>query len=154
MSTRPGQRKALLLDTGSPGDLPGSRWVADMCKVAVLHQRKPEHVVRPRLFEVMGVGKGTHKCTHDNRIPLALRASNDSDGNPEYHAGMFEAPKVTNSALPAIIGLETMTDQRALLDLVNDKLHLCGPDDFNPLCECLPPGIKSFDIVRLTPDTS
>ena len=57
--------------------------------------------------------------------------------------GSFTTPVVANSELPGLLGLKTMRNNRAVLDMVNLQLHFCGPSDINLT---LPPGTKSFQL--------
>jgi hypothetical protein len=57
--------------------------------------------------------------------------------------GNFTTPVVANSELPGLLGLKTMRNNRAVLDMVNLQLHFCGPSDINLT---LPPGTKSFQL--------
>ena len=55
----------------------------------------------------------------------------------------FTTPVVAGSELPGLLGLKTMRNNRAVLDMVNLQLHFCGPADINLT---LPPGTKSFQL--------
>ena len=49
--------------------------------------------------------------------------------------------------LPGLLGLASLENRRAILDLVNHELHFLGPGDFN-LEQALPSGTESFKLKR------
>ena len=55
----------------------------------------------------------------------------------------FEAQVVPNSEVPALLGRRSLTNKRAVLDLVNNELHLCGP---GPVALQLPLGSASYSL--------
>ena len=112
------------------------------------HGRSTSRTLRQKPLDVMGVGTGSQSCSHDHTFPLALRETSSGDGQSDSHEGVFETPIVPGSSLPAILGLETMTNQRGLLDLVHDRLYLCGSDEFDPMQGALPNGTMCFDLQR------
>ena len=131
-------RPSLLVDPGSVGNLGGDQWAREASKAALAAQRRPEEVLRARPLDVRGVGHGSQKCTHNCRIPIMLR---QLDGR--LTSGTFETPIVPNSELPALLGLQSLTQARSILDLTTNQLHLCGPG--TPQFE-LPPGSESYQL--------
>ena len=57
--------------------------------------------------------------------------------------GTLEAPIVPNSELPGLLGLHSMRNARALLDMSTLRMHLCGPGDIR---YDLPPGSTSYQL--------
>ena len=76
---------------------------------------------RSRPLSVMGVGNGHQSCTHDLKMPLAMMSS-DGTAIP----GSFTTPIIGNSSLPGLLGLNSLTNQNAVLDLSKMQLHMCG----------------------------
>ena len=60
-----------------------------------------------------------------------------------HSKGTFQIPVVNNSSLPGLLGLQSMRDRNAILDMKTLQLHLCGPGDYD-LLSALPPGTESF----------
>ena len=106
--------------------------------MAIRYGLKPVQNKRLRPLSVMGVGNGNQTCTHDCTLPIAMSRENDTTVT-----GHFTTPVVGNSELPGLLGLKTMRHNRAVLDMVNLKLHFCGDADIDLT---LPPGTKSFQL--------
>ena len=86
----------------------------------------------------MGVGNGNQTCTRDCTLPIAM-----SRGNDTTVTGSFTTPVVAESEFPGLLGFKTMRNNRAVLDMVNLQLHVCGPADINLT---LPLGTKSLQL--------
>ena len=134
----PDGRPSLLVDPGSVANLCGDKWAQECAKMALQYGLKPSQNKRTRPLSVMGVGNGNQTCTHDCTLPIAMSRENDTTV-----IGNFTTPVVANSELPGLLGLKTMRNNRAVLDMVNLQLHFCGPSDINLT---LPPGTKSFQL--------
>ena len=102
------------------------------------HKRKPEQRRRDRPLSVSGVGNGTQECTHNCTFPIAMKRL---DGT--HSRGTFQIPVVKDSTLPGLLGLQSMRERNAILDMKTLQLHLCGPGDYD-LLPALPPGTESF----------
>jgi len=131
-------RLAILIDPGSVGNLGGADWAREVAKVALENKRKPEQFKRDRPLNVSGVGNGSQECTHNCKLPIAMKRT---DGT--HSKGTFQIPVVNNSNLPGLLGLQSMRDRNAILDMKTLQLHLCGPGDYD-LNPVLPPGTESF----------
>ena len=134
----PDGRPSLLIDPGSAANLCGDKWAQECAKMAIQHGLTPSQNKRTRPLSVMGVGNGNQTCTHDCTLPIAM-----SRGNDTTVTGSFATPIAAESELPGLLGFKTMRDDRAVLDMVNLQLHICGPADINLT---LPPGTKSFQL--------
>ena len=99
---------------------------------------KPSQEKRPTPLNVMGVGNGAQTCEYDACVPLALERTDGTFVKADY-----TAPIVENSELPMLMGLDTLREQRAILDLHSLQLHFCGPGDTKL---DLPPGSDSFQL--------
>ena len=110
-----------------------------MSEVVRNHSRNTIRTARKKQLGVMGVRKGSQSCSHDHVYPWALKETSSGDRPADFYEEVFETPIVPGNNAPAILGLETMTDQRALLDLVINRLYLAGLGDFDPMIGALPP---------------
>ena len=135
-------RPSVLIDPGSLGNLTGDQWAREAAKTALETggpTRKPQEYRRQRPLTVSGVGKGSQQASHNVRIPYACKTLSGG----RYAQGVFEAPCVPESQLPALLGLASMKKQRTVLDLVNNQMHFCGPGE---ITLNLPPGTESFQL--------
>eukprot|EP00974_Lingulodinium_polyedra_P055802 5366255-Lingulodinium_polyedra.AAC.1 len=57
--------------------------------------------------------------------PLHCIALRKGDGTASLER--YTAPAVPNSVIPALLGLRSRVDKRALLDVGNKKPYICGP---------------------------
>jgi hypothetical protein len=96
----------------------------------------PKQQRRDRPLNVSGVGNGSQTCTHDCTLPISLV---DLDGEPLR--GTFTTPTVNESSLPALLGLNTLIDRRAILDMTTMRLHFTGPGETTVN---LSPGSRTF----------
>ena len=135
-------RIGLLVDPGSVGNLAGDEWMQGLAKEAFDSGRKPSETRRPRPLQVSGVGAGAQECTHNCVIPTACVGA---DGKADE--GTFTAPTVKGSQLPGLLGLHSLEQCRAILDMHKGKLHFCGPGDYD-LEQHLPPGTKTYDLAK------
>ena len=55
----------------------------------------------------------------------------------------FQIPVVNDSTLPGLLGLQSLRDRNAILDMKTLRLHFCGPGDYD-LLPALPPGTESY----------
>ena len=134
----PDGRPRLLIDPGSAANLCGDKWAQQCAKMAIQHGLTPSQNKRTRPLSVMGVSNGNPTCTHDCTLRIAFFRGNDTTVT-----GSFTTPVVSESELPGLLGLKTMRNNRAVLDMVDLQLHVCGPADINLT---LPPGTKSFQL--------
>jgi len=134
--------QGILVDPGSIGNLGGDVWAWAVARAALEHGRKPDQVKRDRPLKVSGVGKGSEEATHNCCLPICLQRLDGS-----CSSGGFDLPIVKDSMLPGLLGLASLTNKRAILDLVKNQLHFLGPDDCD-LASVLPPGSESFSLER------
>jgi len=114
----------LLVDIGSLGNLAGDVWVQEVAADGMRHGRKPSETKRERPLKVSGVGNGSQAATFNCKLPIALE---QTDGNCE--GGHFDTPTVSNSSLPGLLGLTSLTAKRAVIDLTTNTLHFLGPGE-------------------------
>ena len=130
-------RQALLIDPGSWGKLTGSTWSRRTAQLAMQGKAgMPKQQRCDRPLNVSGVGNGSQTCTHDCTLPISLV---DIDGEPLR--GTFTTPAVNDSSLPALPGLNTLIDRRAILDMTTMRLYFTGPGETTIT---LSPGSRTF----------
>ena len=89
-------------------------------------------------MKIQGVGNGIQQCIWRSELPIALPRG---DGTASLER--YSAPTVANSDIPALLGLRSLIDHRAVIDVSNKKLYLCGPGDVRI---DVPPGSQSFSL--------
>jgi hypothetical protein len=134
-------RPALLVDPGSVGNLCGETWARSVSAAAKKVGRVATYNKRPRALHVQGVGNGSQKCEYDLTMPISLRTVYGSKVTP----GRFVTPMIPGSDVPGLLGLISLTANRAILDCTTKQLHLCGPGDYD-LSKVLPPGADSLQL--------
>jgi hypothetical protein len=131
-------KTAVLVDVGAVGNLAGDIWVKELAVKAQQSGRKPEQIKRARGLKVAGVGTGSQTCGYDVHLPCAISTT---DGG--IVKGTFITPTVPNSSLPALLGLQSLKNSRAVIDTNNSKVYFLGPGDYN-LEATLPPGTRAI----------
>ena len=117
-------RCSLLVDPGSKGNLGGVQNIRRAALEAKKHGKEPTVSRRDKPLNVMGVGNGSQQCAFDSTTPIALQTV---DGR--FIDATYTAPIVgEDSELPMLLGLQTLRQSRALLDMVNLRLYFLGPD--------------------------
>ncbi len=139
----PDGRPALIVDPGSVGNLCGDKWAKEVALHAKRHGRQPGYTRRQHPLSVSGVGHGAQKCHYDCKLPVALRTSNDSNG--EATVGDIVIPAVHQSELPGLLGLTALRKNNAVLDFATLELHFQGPGR-RSLAPHLPPGTETFPL--------
>ena len=133
MKNRGGE--ALLVDPGSPGNLAGDEWSDRMAEVArSAGFPAPTRTPLEKVLEVGGVGSGSQQATHSHRHHLAL---------PGGQAATYEAPVLPNSSVPALLGRQTLREQRAVIDCFNNRMYRIGPGGYSLQ---LSPGSSQFQL--------
>ena len=128
-------RPGLLVDPGSYGNLVGEQWLAN---AAAGIGQAPETMRRANPLQVGGVGAGAQTCHVDCRLPMQLQRSDGSQASSS-----FASPVVHGSGCPALLGLKSLQNHRAILDMSTNMLHFAGTGDVAIL---LPEGSESFKL--------
>ena len=121
------------------GNLCGDKWAKEVARAAALNQHKPTYEKRQRPLTVSGVGHGSQECHYDCKLPVALQ---QIEGRGSI-LGSLTAPAVANSDLPGLLGLNSLRQNRAILDFATLRLHFVGPAGIE-VEKHLPPGSESF----------
>ena len=85
--------------------------------------------------------KGSQACSYDCQLPIALRTVDNRRVN-----GSFTTPTLNDeTGLPALLGLKTLMDKRAIIDFRNLQITFCGPEE---LPMQFPPGSDTFQLLQ------
>ena len=106
-------RHALVVDPGSVANLAGDAWARKCASLAAADGRKPEHTLRQEPLNLGGVGRGAQQCDYDCTLQLALQRS---DGTQCRRDANITAPAIIDSDCPGLLGLDSLTTNRALWD--------------------------------------
>ena len=126
-------RVGLLIDPGSYGNLVGEEWLSEASSQLA---KQPQLLQRAVPLQVGGVGRGAQTCRNDCQLPIAMCRSDGS-----VATGSFTSPVVAGSGCPALLGLRTLQENRALLDTGKKQLHFLGSGEATII---LPPGSETF----------
>jgi len=132
--------QGILIDPGSIGNLAGDSWVVECCTAGRANGRYSKQVKRDRPLRVSGVGEGSQEAKYNVIVPVCMKRADGS-----VCSGTFETPAVKNSPLPSLLGLASLTNRRAVLDLQKKMLYFLGPGDYT-LADAMPPGTESFEL--------
>jgi hypothetical protein len=109
-------REGLLVDSGAVSNLAGDRWVDRTAKIAAEHGQGTKTEARATQ-SVEGVGTGASTINQQATVPVCVSTG---------HVGSFKTAVVSDSDLPALMGLEGLERNRALIDISGRKLIYVG----------------------------
>ncbi|CAK0892089.1 unnamed protein product, partial [Prorocentrum cordatum] len=137
-ATRIDGKECLLIDPGAYDNLVGDRWVMRMGALAKRACLEPTQRLMDQSIGVEGVGTNAQIAKEEATRP---GAANDERG--KVHQISYNAPVVPDSDIPALWGKRSLKHNRAVVDMINNKLYLCGPGraQFTP-----PPGTPTFNL--------
>ena len=119
MQTQMARRRGegLLVDPGAHDDLVGEKWADRFAEEArQAGQQQPTTFKLGQPVVVGGVGNG------NNVAETGVRCRVGVDGVAEQ----YEAPMIPGSSTPALLGIKTLKQRRALLDCFTGRLFLIG----------------------------
>ena len=125
---------ALLVDPGAYDNLVGSEWVEEAVQIAVKAGHGCAWQKLKNRLSVEGVGKDSNEATEEVTVPICLE-----DGE----TGTFTSPVIPNSKLPALLGLQSLTKRRALIDVFNRRIVFIGPGGYHLQVS---PGSKTYKL--------
>jgi len=131
----------ILVDPGSMGNLGGGPWTGSVAQAAQQHGRKPSQTKRDRPLRVSGVGNGSQTANYNVTLPVCLEKM---DG--QFTSGTFETPAITDSHIPGLLGLNSLSSRRAVLDMHTRRLHFLGSGDYR-LETAMPQGTESYQLL-------
>jgi hypothetical protein len=121
-SSRLAQGEALLVDPGAADNLTGDQWTHRQSALAVAAGMPATSWEPMREITIEGLGHTPDVARFRTTTSIAIP--------PGGIGGTYEAATVNNSMVPALLGLRSLTEKRAVLDMVNDRLILAGPGGF------------------------
>jgi hypothetical protein len=124
--------EGLLIDTGAVSNVMGDGWLERASKRAREHGQGTELTPLQEEQPIGGVGKQGAVCTHHAQVPIAL---------PNGDVGTFSGNVISESEVPALLGLRSMQEKHTLLDLQNRRMLMVGPGGYELK---LSPGSKSL----------
>ena len=116
--------EGILIDSGAYDNLGGSAFDDRMVKLLSQHGRKPIERKSGQTITVTGVGNGANSTQRIVKYPGMVV---DRDGRA--HNMTFETPILPDSNVAALWGHRSLRQHRAVLDMVNQELIICGPGD-------------------------
>ena len=116
------------MDTGAVFNLTGDSWLHRM------EGHVPENLPiqceeLPEPQGVMGVGKHASTATHVAAVPVGMA---DQGIEPDENF-RYKATAITNSDVPALLGLQSMMASNCILDLRPGKMHMYTAEDADAL---------------------
>ena len=130
-------RLALTADIGSKANACGERWAKEAVKIAREHGERGEIKKRNVTLRLEGVGHGSQLCEDDVIVTGAIPTV---DGNG--FKCQFQGPIIPDSDVPALFGLEPMSNLNTVIDCRSKKLHFLPTGDGKWERE-LPPGTRT-----------
>jgi hypothetical protein len=128
-------REGILVDTGAIDNIMSDtfyRRITDKLKGWGIRFTNPKKL--PKTLTVDGVGKSAVGCKDYADIPVRL-----ADGTE----GMFQGPIIEGSEIPALWGLRSLVQQRAVVDVYNKRIFMMGPEGYRLDCS---PGTKTYQL--------
>ena len=124
----------MIVDSGAWTNLMGVNLAKALTQRALKAGLKPEQHPMSTPLNIQGVGSGVQQCRYYLKASTAVP---DSNGQARLHN--LTAPMVegSGSSLPGLLGLKTMEEQKAILDMGRRQLIFPGPEPWEPQ---YPPG--------------
>lgn len=129
----PGHREGIMVDTGALDNLMSDSFYDRVKKCAEPYGLGSTMRFMKQALGIEGVGKQGQTCTREGILPISLE-----DGTK----GMFTAPVIERSEIPALLGLRTMQNQKAIIDTFGMKYIIPGPGGIEMK---LSPGTKVYN---------
>ena len=116
----------------------GEQFARALLDLLLANGEQAQVIPRPVPLNVGGVGHGSQQCVDDALFPIALRRADGSlDG------GTFKTPIIKDSPVPGLLGNDTLTRERAILDCGNKMIYFAAP---GPVQIILPPGSRQYPL--------
>ena len=127
-----GDGEGLLVDTGAIDNLCGEHWAKRTAAAAKKSGKGSRTETLQQPVDVGGVGKHNQIAVDQIVVPVAFENGDTS---------VFRSPVITDSHLPALLGLETLQKHGVLIDLRHQRFIIPGPNGYQLM---LSPGSKSL----------
>ena len=118
---------SIIVDPGAYTNLAGIKWVKEQAAKAKEFKRSSNQDKMKAPLGVSGVGNGSQKCIWQGQIPIAVDGEYPSGQSTCVHK--FECPIVEGEGkdLPALLGLKSMSEKNAVLEMTPGKECLIFP---------------------------
>ena len=117
-SVRISDGPALLVDTGSPGNVCGSEWSAEMADAAQEAGRPgPRYQRRQKPLVMSGIGTGYLVATHEVLHAVGLPGSADA---------LHKASELPESRTPGILGQNSLSEKGSFIDCAQKRMYAVG----------------------------
>ena len=118
---------SIIVDPGAYTNLAGLKWVQEQAATAKANQHLSKQEKMKVPLGVSGVGNGSQQCMWQGKIPIAVEGEYPSGKNTCVH--QFECPIVDGAGkdLPALLGLKSMSEKNAILEMTPGKECLIFP---------------------------
>ena len=113
--------EGLLVDVGAIGNLCGSAFIKRVTEKALKFGHGSVWQKLDKKLSVEGVGKESDTTQDEVIAPICL---------PDGRTGTYTTPVIENSELPALLGLKTLSQERALIDCFNKQIIFVGPGGY------------------------
>ena len=132
------QGEALLVDPGAHGDLCSDSWVrAVEAESKKAGRRPPRYRPLDNPVTVGGVGKGACEALEEVTVEIGI------GGDLEE----YSAPMLRDSHIPALLGIPSLRERRAVLDCHANKMYTVGVGGYRI---ALSPGSKVYELEEST----
>ena len=120
---------ALLIDIGAWTSVGGAQRGKELAAKALKAGYKPKQKKMDRPLEIQGVGHGTQKGNFKATLPIAVTTETGESVMYDYEVPLIEksSPTDTGDQLPLILGLKSMKNKNAVLELQDGKETLTFP---------------------------
>ena len=128
-------REGILVDTGAIDNIMSDSFfnrVKNLLSKRHISVSDPQSLTKH--IEVDGVGKQANQCTTFAQIPVCMTDSSQ---------GVFEAPIIQDSQIPALWGLRSLQSKRAMIDTYNQRIYFVGEQGYELKCS---PGSTSLQL--------
>ena len=118
---------SIIVDPGAYTNLAGVKWVKAQAEQAKQNKHYSKQNKMKVPLGVSGVGNGSQQCTWQAQIPVAVEGEYPSGHSTCVHK--FECPIVEGAGedLPALLGLKSMSEKNAILEMTPGKECLIFP---------------------------
>ena len=132
--TRISGKEGLLVDIGAVDNVSGDMWVQRQADICARHGLKVKYTAMTTPLSLQGVGSGSSSCTTLAEVPVQF-----ANGQ----AGSFKCPVISDSQVPALLGLRSLKAKRSVIDVFQRKLMCVGPGGYQLV---LSPGSVVYDL--------
>ena len=123
-ATLPNGDKTIIPDTGAFGSVTGAILARELAIEAKKHGANVSTEKLDTPFVIGGVGNGTQTCHYQLNIDLAVPETNGSATTMTWKPPIVGG---SGEGLPGLLGLNSLEENRAILDVGNQQIIYPGP---------------------------